>query len=195
MQKNLDRMGGLVHSQRVLLALTQAGVSREDAYRLVQRNAMKVWESRRRAVAARPAQGRPRGDRGAERRRDRGRSSTSATICKHVDTIFDAGVRRQATIAPTIGTRRCNHASAICCCDQLSRDIAASHNAVGVCHAQLNRVHGGRSAASRIIAACNLGSAADPSAATPSALASWPSRASAIDSHAQRSLRAAARTS
>ncbi|WP_057884124.1 adenylosuccinate lyase [Tsuneonella troitsensis] len=45
MQKNLDRMGGLVHSQRVLLALTQAGVSREDAYSIVQRNAMKVWES------------------------------------------------------------------------------------------------------------------------------------------------------
>jgi adenylosuccinate lyase len=45
MEKNLDRMGGLVHSQRVLLALTQAGVSREDAYRLVQRNAMQVWES------------------------------------------------------------------------------------------------------------------------------------------------------
>jgi adenylosuccinate lyase len=45
MQANLDRMGGLVHSQRVLLALTQAGVSREDAYRLVQRNAMRVWES------------------------------------------------------------------------------------------------------------------------------------------------------
>ena len=45
MQKNLDRMGGLVHSQRVLLALTQAGVSREDSYKLVQRNAMKVWES------------------------------------------------------------------------------------------------------------------------------------------------------
>ena len=45
MQKNLDRMGGLVHSQRVLLALTQAGLSREVAYALVQRNAMKVWES------------------------------------------------------------------------------------------------------------------------------------------------------
>ena len=45
MAKNLDRMGGLVHSQRVLLALTQAGISREDAYALVQRNAMKVWES------------------------------------------------------------------------------------------------------------------------------------------------------
>jgi adenylosuccinate lyase len=45
MMKNLDRMGGLVHSQRVLLALTQAGLSREDSYALVQRNAMKVWES------------------------------------------------------------------------------------------------------------------------------------------------------
>ena len=45
MAKNLNSMGGLVHSQRVLLALTQAGASREDSYRLVQRNAMKVWES------------------------------------------------------------------------------------------------------------------------------------------------------
>ena len=45
MQKNLDRMGGLIHSQRVLLALTQAGISREDSYAIVQRNAMKVWES------------------------------------------------------------------------------------------------------------------------------------------------------
>jgi adenylosuccinate lyase len=45
MQKNLDRMGGLIHSQRVLLALTQAGLSREESYALVQRNAMKVWES------------------------------------------------------------------------------------------------------------------------------------------------------
>ena len=43
MQKNLDRLGGLVHSQRVMLALTQAGVSREDAYAAVQENAMKVW--------------------------------------------------------------------------------------------------------------------------------------------------------
>ena len=43
MRKNLDRLGGLVHSQRVLLALTQKGVAREDAYRLVQRNAMKSW--------------------------------------------------------------------------------------------------------------------------------------------------------
>ena len=44
MLKNSNRFRGLIHSQRVLLALTQAGVSREDAYRLVQRNAMKVWE-------------------------------------------------------------------------------------------------------------------------------------------------------
>ena len=43
MQKNLDKLGGLIHSQRVLIALTKAGVAREDAYRLVQRNAMKVW--------------------------------------------------------------------------------------------------------------------------------------------------------
>ena len=43
MLKNLDRLGGLVHSQRVMLALTQKGVSREDAYAAVQGNAMKVW--------------------------------------------------------------------------------------------------------------------------------------------------------
>ncbi|ESQ88224.1 adenylosuccinate lyase [Asticcacaulis sp. AC460] len=43
MQKNIDRLGGLVHSQRVLLALTQKGMSREDSYSAVQRNAMKVW--------------------------------------------------------------------------------------------------------------------------------------------------------
>lgn len=45
MMKNMNRMGGLIHSQRVLLALTQAGASREDSYVMVQRNAMKVWES------------------------------------------------------------------------------------------------------------------------------------------------------
>jgi adenylosuccinate lyase len=44
MMRNMDRFRGLIHSQRVLLALTQKGVSREDAYALVQRNAMKVWE-------------------------------------------------------------------------------------------------------------------------------------------------------
>jgi adenylosuccinate lyase len=43
MQKNLDRLGGLVHSQRVMLALTQKGMSREDAYAAVQSNAMRVW--------------------------------------------------------------------------------------------------------------------------------------------------------
>jgi adenylosuccinate lyase len=43
MRKNLDRLGGLVHSQRILIALTQKGAAREDAYRMVQRNAMRVW--------------------------------------------------------------------------------------------------------------------------------------------------------
>ncbi len=46
MEKNLNLLGGLIHSQRVLLALTQAGMSREEAYRVVQRNAMPVWEGR-----------------------------------------------------------------------------------------------------------------------------------------------------
>jgi len=44
MRKNLDRLGGLIHSQRVLLALVEKGLAREDAYRLVQRNAMRVWQ-------------------------------------------------------------------------------------------------------------------------------------------------------
>jgi adenylosuccinate lyase len=44
MARNMDRFRGLIHSQRVLLALTQKGASREDAYAMVQRNAMKVWE-------------------------------------------------------------------------------------------------------------------------------------------------------
>jgi adenylosuccinate lyase len=45
MRLNLDRLGGLIHSQRVLLALTASGVPREEAYRIVQRNAMTVWET------------------------------------------------------------------------------------------------------------------------------------------------------
>jgi adenylosuccinate lyase len=47
MKENLDKLGGLIHSQRILLALTQAGMSREDSYRAVQRNAMRVWEERK----------------------------------------------------------------------------------------------------------------------------------------------------
>jgi adenylosuccinate lyase len=43
MRENLDRLGGLVHSQRVLIALTQKGMAREDAYKLVQKHAMKAW--------------------------------------------------------------------------------------------------------------------------------------------------------
>jgi adenylosuccinate lyase len=59
MLKNMNKFKGLVMSQRVLLALTQAGVSREDSYRLVQRNAMKVWETGCRFPDR--ASGRPRG--------------------------------------------------------------------------------------------------------------------------------------
>jgi adenylosuccinate lyase len=44
MKKNLERLGGLIHSQRVMIALTQKGMAREDAYALVQRNAMRVWQ-------------------------------------------------------------------------------------------------------------------------------------------------------
>ena len=53
MQKNLDRLGGLVNSQRIMLKLTQKGASREAAYRLVQRNAMKTWEVKHAGRAAR----------------------------------------------------------------------------------------------------------------------------------------------
>ena len=60
--KNLDRLGGLIHSQRVLLALTQKGVSREDAYALVQRNAMPAWRGERRVSdASEGRQGRRQG--------------------------------------------------------------------------------------------------------------------------------------
>ena len=88
MAKNLDRMGGLVHSQRVLLALTQAGVSREDAYRLVQRNAMKVWESDGQLSLLELLKGDPEvtaalGTAELEARFDLGYHF------KHVDTIFD----------------------------------------------------------------------------------------------------------
>ena len=70
MQKNLDRLGGLIHSQRVLIALTQKGVPREDAYRLVQRNAMKVWGGEKRFPRA--AQGRQGRARETERQGTRG---------------------------------------------------------------------------------------------------------------------------
>ena len=54
MKLNLDRLGGLIHSQRVLLALARGGLSREDAYRLVQRNAMKVWDAYQQGAARMP---------------------------------------------------------------------------------------------------------------------------------------------
>ena len=85
MLKNLNKFRGLVHSQRVLLALTQKGVSREDAYRMVQRNAMKVWEQGAdfmEELKADPEVSAALGDAGIEEKFDLGYHT------KHVDTIF-----------------------------------------------------------------------------------------------------------
>ncbi|MEO0912277.1 MAG: adenylosuccinate lyase [Pseudomonadota bacterium] len=75
MMRNLNQFRGLVHSQRVLLALTQKGVSREDAYRLVQRNAMKVWEDGADFMAELKADG----------------DVTSALSGSEIDELFDLG--------------------------------------------------------------------------------------------------------
>jgi adenylosuccinate lyase len=86
MRRNLDRLGGLVHSQRVMLALTQKGVSREEAYGLVQRNAMKVWQGETdflAALQADPAIAPHLGGPELEALFDLGYHF------KHVDTIFD----------------------------------------------------------------------------------------------------------
>jgi len=86
MQKNLDRLGGLVHSQRVLIALTNKGVAREDAYRIVQDNAMKVWRGEGDFLAflkADPRVTSKMSDAEIEEQFDLGYHF------KHVDTIFD----------------------------------------------------------------------------------------------------------
>jgi adenylosuccinate lyase len=86
MKANLDRLGGLVNSQRVLLALIEAGLSREAAYRLVQRNAMKVWEEGadfRRALAADPEVSAALDEDALAAQFD------PAYHLKHVDTIFE----------------------------------------------------------------------------------------------------------
>jgi adenylosuccinate lyase len=85
MQKNLERMGGLVHSQRVMLALTQKGVSREEAYWIVQRNAMAAWKGETGFLALL--------NKDADVRRHLGESELSELFdpkqhFKHVDTIF-----------------------------------------------------------------------------------------------------------
>ncbi|EKE45193.1 adenylosuccinate lyase [Oceaniovalibus guishaninsula JLT2003] len=85
MRENLDRYRGLVMSQRVLLALTQAGISREDAYAMVQRNAMKVWEQDadfRTELLADPDVGAALGEDGIAAAFDLDQHT------RHVDTIF-----------------------------------------------------------------------------------------------------------
>ena len=86
MEKNLDRLGGLVHSQRVMLALTQKGVSREDAYAAVQGNAMKVWRGEGRFLEflqADPVVSKALSDDELSALFD------NAYHFKHVDTVFD----------------------------------------------------------------------------------------------------------
>jgi adenylosuccinate lyase len=85
MLANLNKFRGLVHSQRVLLALTQAGVSREDAYRLVQRNAMKVWQEGKDFLEELLADKEVRAALSEEEIRDK---FDLGYHTKHVDTIF-----------------------------------------------------------------------------------------------------------
>jgi adenylosuccinate lyase len=86
MRANLDKLGGLIHSQQVLLALIEAGVSREDAYRLVQRNAMKVWEENGNFLDALLADKEVRA--ALPEKTLRAQFDVSYHL-KHVDTIFD----------------------------------------------------------------------------------------------------------
>ena len=110
MQKNLDRLGGLVHSQRVLIALTQKGAAREDAYKLVQRNAMPVWRGEGDFLTLLKADA------------DVKKYLTDAEIeeqfdlgyhFKHVDTIFNARVRRELSdLRDRYRSRGCGSAAA-----------------------------------------------------------------------------------
>jgi adenylosuccinate lyase len=85
MARNLDQLGGLIHSQRVLLALTQAGVSREEAYRIVQDKAMAVWDGQGDFLALLQADPEVRAKLSSE---DLGACFDLGYHLKHVDTIF-----------------------------------------------------------------------------------------------------------
>ena len=89
MQRNLDRMGGLVHSQRVLLALTQAGLSREDCLRAGPAQRDEGVGSGRKAVAARSAQGRSRGHRALIAPDELTKLFDLGYHLTHVDAIFE----------------------------------------------------------------------------------------------------------
>jgi adenylosuccinate lyase len=93
MHQNLDALGGLVDSQRVLLALTQAGMSREDAYRTVQRDAMAAWDGKGRFSDLLKAD--PEITRYLDPQTIDGLFDL-AYHCKHVDTIFNRVFGQQA---------------------------------------------------------------------------------------------------
>ena len=86
MQKNLERLGGLIHSQRVMLALTQKGVAREEAYAIVQRNAMRAWKGDSNFFASLAA------DKEVRRHLSEAELKENFELAhhfKHVDTIFE----------------------------------------------------------------------------------------------------------
>src|SRR6266513_10865 len=94
MQKNLERLGGLIHSQRVMLALTQKGVAREEAYAIVQRNAMRAWKGEADFFASLAA------DKDVRRHLSESELEENFELAhhfKHVDAIFE---RVFGTLAP-----------------------------------------------------------------------------------------------
>jgi len=92
MRANMDRLGGLIHSQRVLLALAQGGLAREDAYKLVQRNAMQVWDAYQKGAGVMPDfQALLAGDAGVRKVLSKEQLAELFDLghhLKHVDTIF-----------------------------------------------------------------------------------------------------------
>jgi adenylosuccinate lyase len=86
MRKNLEQLGGLIHSQRVMIALTQKGVAREEAYAIVQRNAMKAWQGGGQFLSLLEADPDVRKHLGAE---ELAGHFDLAHHFKHVDTIFE----------------------------------------------------------------------------------------------------------
>ncbi len=102
MQANLDRLGGLVNSQRVMLALTQKGVSREDAYRLVQGNSMEVWQGKGKLLDLLKAD--PKVTKALSKKELEGLFDLDYHL-KHVDTIFHRVFGAAADELPTPARR------------------------------------------------------------------------------------------
>ena len=122
MQKNLDRLGGLVHSQRVLIALTNKGVAREDAYRIVQDSAMKVWRGEGDFLAFLKADPRVTAKMSCEGDRGQFRSRLSFQTRRHD---FPARVRRRLISAGWVIHFAETKRGGRCLCNNGTRSIAA----------------------------------------------------------------------